>query len=211
MPPQRLLRPVSHLAEATLTPRPDGFVDQPVGSFLGGFGGHGDIDRVGAVDLDRAIGRADLAGIGINRAFVFHHAPSTREAQRRCLTAGPVPRPTDAAGRARDSRARKFSLCNRSGRCPATARRKRSNPIGKQTVRLAKRRSGDRHEQGFKQVAKYRIYCIDGGDRVASAGWIEADGDEAAIAIVRDRHDGYKCELWLGPRLVTRIDLRRQA
>jgi hypothetical protein len=60
-------------------------------------------------------------------------------------------------------------------------------------------------------VAKYRIYCIDGGDRVASAGWIEADGDEAAIEAAKDTHDGHECELWQGKRLVARLDLRRTA
>jgi hypothetical protein len=60
-------------------------------------------------------------------------------------------------------------------------------------------------------VARYKIYCIDGGDKVASADWIEADDDEAAIDLVKERHDGYKCEVWLGTRLVTRVDLRREA
>jgi hypothetical protein len=60
-------------------------------------------------------------------------------------------------------------------------------------------------------VANYRIYCLDEANKVASAGWIEADGDEAAIAFVREQHDGYKCEIWEGPRLVERIDLRREA
>ena len=59
-------------------------------------------------------------------------------------------------------------------------------------------------------MANYRIYCIDGGDRVAAADWVEADDDEAAIARVKELHAGYKCEVWLGQRLVTRVDLRRQ-
>lgn len=60
-------------------------------------------------------------------------------------------------------------------------------------------------------MAQYRVYCIDGADKVASADWVEADGDEAAIEHVKERHDGYKCELWQGERLVERMDLRRQA
>ena len=59
-------------------------------------------------------------------------------------------------------------------------------------------------------MARYRIYCLDSANRVASAGWIEADDDEAAIELVKERHDGYKCEIWQGPRLVTRIDMRRE-
>ena len=60
-------------------------------------------------------------------------------------------------------------------------------------------------------MANYRIYCLDGADKVASAGWVEADDDEAAVALVEQRHDGYKCEVWDGTRLVARIDLRRKA
>jgi hypothetical protein len=62
-----------------------------------------------------------------------------------------------------------------------------------------------------KQVANYRTYCLDGTNSVVSAEWIEADDDEAAIEIVKERHDGHKCELWDGRRLVARVDLRRQA
>jgi hypothetical protein len=60
-------------------------------------------------------------------------------------------------------------------------------------------------------VANYRIYCLDGLDKVASAEWVEADDDEAAVELVKEQHDGQKCELWDGRRLVARIDLRRQA
>lgn len=59
-------------------------------------------------------------------------------------------------------------------------------------------------------MAHYRIYCLDGADRVASADWIEAGDDAAAIAGVRERWAGYKCELWDGKRLVGRVDLRAE-
>ena len=58
-------------------------------------------------------------------------------------------------------------------------------------------------------MANYKVYCIDGADKIASSGWVEAEDDEAAAALVRERHDGLKCELWQGTRLVARIDLRR--
>lgn len=60
-------------------------------------------------------------------------------------------------------------------------------------------------------MANYRIYCLDGANKVASAGWVEADDDAAAIDRVHELHDGYKCEVWDGKRLVARIDLRREA
>ena len=60
-------------------------------------------------------------------------------------------------------------------------------------------------------MAHYRIYCLDGLNKVASASWIEADGDAAAAELVTERHDGYKCEVWDGKRLVARLDLRREA
>ena len=60
-------------------------------------------------------------------------------------------------------------------------------------------------------MANYRVYCLDGLNKVAAAEWLEADDDEGAIEQVKDRHDGYKCELWDGDRLVARLDLRREA
>ena len=55
-------------------------------------------------------------------------------------------------------------------------------------------------------MANYKLYGLDGVNKVASADWIEADDDEAAIAEVKKRMDGHDCELWLGPRLVARIE-----
>jgi CRISPR/Cas system type I-B associated protein Csh2 (Cas7 group RAMP superfamily) len=71
--------------------------------------------------------------------------------------------------------------------------------------------SRDSRKTGCEQVANYRVYCLDGTDRVASAEWIEADDDDAAMAQVKERWSGFKCELWSRDRLVGRIDLRRAA
>lgn len=57
-------------------------------------------------------------------------------------------------------------------------------------------------------VAGYRLYCLDGASKVASAEWVEADDDAIAITIARERHDGYECEVWQGRRLVARLDFR---
>lgn len=51
---------------------------------------------------------------------------------------------------------------------------------------------------------------MDGGNKIASVDWLDAEDDEAAIELVKQRHGGYKCELWQGTRLVARIDLRKQ-
>lgn len=59
-------------------------------------------------------------------------------------------------------------------------------------------------------MADYRLYCLDGVGKVASAEWIEADDDEAAIEVAKAMHDGHECELWQGSRLVARLDLRRR-
>lgn len=56
------------------------------------------------------------------------------------------------------------------------------------------------------KVAGYRLYCLDGASKVASAEWIDADDDDAAIEAARERHDGYHCEVWQGRRLVARLD-----
>src|SRR6478752_6613486 len=69
----------------------------------------------------------------------------------------------------------------------------------------------DAMNSSLRKVSGYRLYCLDGVNRVASAEWIEADDDEAAIEIAKEIQDGYECELWQGSRLVARLDLRRKA
>ena len=55
-------------------------------------------------------------------------------------------------------------------------------------------------------MATYRLYCLDGAGKVASAEWIEADDDEAALAASADLREGRACELWQNSRLVARIE-----
>jgi hypothetical protein len=57
-------------------------------------------------------------------------------------------------------------------------------------------------------VSGYRLYCLDGVNKVASADWIEADDDEAAIEVAKNMMDGHECEVWQGRRLVVRLDFR---
>jgi hypothetical protein len=60
-------------------------------------------------------------------------------------------------------------------------------------------------------VGHYRVYCLDGANKVASAEWIEAANDAAAINVVREQWDGHKCEIWEQQRLVGTVDMRREA
>lgn len=57
-------------------------------------------------------------------------------------------------------------------------------------------------------MAGYRLYGLDGVNKVSSGDWVEADDDQAAIETAKERHRGYECELWQGRRLVARLDLR---
>ncbi len=82
-------------------------------------------------------------------------------------------------------------------------------PFPAMVVTGANAASGRSGTQGFEQVAGYRLYGLDGVDKVASAEWIEADDDQAAIAAAEQMMDGHDCELWLGPRLVTRLKRKR--
>ena len=59
-------------------------------------------------------------------------------------------------------------------------------------------------------MSGYRLYCLDGVNKVASADWIEADDDQTAIEVATERHKGHECEVWQGQRLVARLDLRRR-
>ena len=58
-------------------------------------------------------------------------------------------------------------------------------------------------------MAGYRLYGLDGVDKVASAEWIEADDDQAAIEVATKQMDGHDCELWQGSRLVARLKRKR--
>lgn len=59
------------------------------------------------------------------------------------------------------------------------------------------------------RVAGYRLYGLDGVDKVASGEWIEADDDETAIEVAKNMMDGHDCELWQGKRRVARIAHKR--
>jgi len=54
-------------------------------------------------------------------------------------------------------------------------------------------------------VTGYRLYCLDGANKVASAEWIDADDDEAAIEVAKRMMDGQDLEVWQGTRLVARL------
>ena len=64
---------------------------------------------------------------------------------------------------------------------------------------------------GFVRVADYRLYGLDGVDKVASAIWIDAEDDADAIEVAKNMMDGHDCELWQGKRFIARIphDRRR--
>jgi hypothetical protein len=62
-----------------------------------------------------------------------------------------------------------------------------------------------RHEFRDYNVETYRLYCLDGVGKVASAEWIEAEEDSGAIAAAEDMRQGRACELWQNSRLVARF------
>ena len=78
-------------------------------------------------------------------------------------------------------------------------------PNGMAVVTVSKRCLRAVRYTGFWTVADYRLYGLDGVGKVASAEWIQADDDQAAIAAVEQTMDGHDCELWQGPRLIARL------
>ena len=61
-----------------------------------------------------------------------------------------------------------------------------------------------RTEHRVRTVEGYRLYRLDGVAKVASAEWIEADDDQAAIEVATKKMDGHGWELWDRTRLVIR-------
>ena len=53
-------------------------------------------------------------------------------------------------------------------------------------------------------MPNYRLYRLDGAGKIMNAEWIEAGGDEDALAEARQRSDAGSFELWEKNRLVER-------
>jgi hypothetical protein len=54
-------------------------------------------------------------------------------------------------------------------------------------------------------MSEYRLYCLDGANRITRAEQILAANDEQAIEAARSLKPRVKCELWQRDRLVARI------
>ena len=59
-------------------------------------------------------------------------------------------------------------------------------------------------------MADYRLYCLDGVNKITSAEWIDAKTDGDAIMIARSLKKSVDCELWCRGRLIARIPAFRQ-
>ena len=59
-------------------------------------------------------------------------------------------------------------------------------------------------------MADYRLYGLDGVNKVASGEWFQAEDDQTAIEAAKAMMDGHDCELWQGSRLVARIEHKRR-
>lgn len=92
-------------------------------------------------------------------------------------------------------------------RMPASKSRLKPNPpsvvFGGETAAATVTKTG------FVSVAGYRLYGLDGVDKVATGEWIDADDDRTAIEVAKTLMDGHDCELWQGRRLVARIPTSR--
>lgn len=62
---------------------------------------------------------------------------------------------------------------------------------------------------GGSPMPVYRVYCLDGAGRVRTGEWIEADSDSAALEAARQFKDAVRCEVWLGERLVGKVEPER--
>jgi hypothetical protein len=58
---------------------------------------------------------------------------------------------------------------------------------------------------GVADMPDYRLYCLDGANKISRAEWIDAKSDDDAIMIARSHEKSVNCELWLRSRLVARI------
>jgi len=54
-------------------------------------------------------------------------------------------------------------------------------------------------------MAHYRLYCLDGAEKITAAEWIEAADDGEAVRIARGMKKSVMCEVWDRSRLVARV------
>lgn len=57
---------------------------------------------------------------------------------------------------------------------------------------------------GIRVLPSYRLYRLDGAGKITTVEWIEADGDDDALAKARERCKIGAYELWERSRLVGR-------
>ena len=63
---------------------------------------------------------------------------------------------------------------------------------------------------GPRAVLNYKVYCLDGAQKIARPPVIfQASDDEAALLEAELARNGARCELWQGLRLVARIAAER--
>jgi hypothetical protein len=59
-------------------------------------------------------------------------------------------------------------------------------------------------------VTGYRLYSLDRANKVASAEWIDANDDLAALEVAKALMDGHDCELWANNRLIARLPRKQK-
>ena len=59
---------------------------------------------------------------------------------------------------------------------------------------------------GYRVLASYRLYRLDGAGKIATAEWIEAADDDRAVERTHELGLSCTCEVWDRQRLVARID-----
>jgi hypothetical protein len=58
-------------------------------------------------------------------------------------------------------------------------------------------------------MSGYRFYRLDGAGKVWAAEWIQAESDSAALEAAREFAGSAHCEVWLGQRLVGKVETQR--
>jgi hypothetical protein len=66
--------------------------------------------------------------------------------------------------------------------------------------------NGKRVAAGGLHMPAYRVYCLDGAGKVWAAEWIQAESDSAALGAAREFAGSAHCEVWLGQRLVGKVE-----